>query len=847
MAYINNTPIVIPFAPDCQAPIDIRLEVATFADLGNIVSGHRYPGMTVFVIDEDEHYKLLSDLSSWILLSDIAETPTGEHCISSALGVNTCVVDATLEILSTSDALDHDIIAASTGDGVRKFGVSNTVNSATTGVKVTVVGDTPADTAVINPSGDSYTTGNLAVGKTVATAPLDVEGEIKAGSLTATGALTGASISVTGDIEAGGDAVIDGDASVGSLSSDTSISAVSNATIGGTLSVSGDSSLADITAEAAHFTGAIVADLGMVIGGDLDVLGSFSSDRIITTASGIRISGSLDVASNTHITGVMTATDGIVAGTSGAPATSTFIGNVSVTEDLQTSGSLTSGAILNANAGIAVTGNVNTTGNVNAPNLFQKSDFVDEDVPGVDQSGKPVKLNAAGLVDESLIRISAMVPIGSFTPDASDEYPATTPGMNPGSFWTIEGVDPTAGYTFVDGSLTGDTIYNGDLLLFIEYIDGINDTFISYEGGIDPNLYYRIDGSNPISADFQANSKKLVSVADGTAVTDAATVGQLNAKLAKAGDTMTGALAMTDDGAGVPDITFAGVGGQNQAGTRVTGADETSRVFEMILFATDGTTTDHNLSLHGDGTAKVDGGNVWHTGATTLDAGGVAISNVADGVQVTDAASLGQTTALINAVDKGDVGLGNVDDTSDADKPISTAQQAAFDGIDNAIVPVGGIVMFSGDITTLNANWALCDGSGTPATPDLRGMFIIGGDGTTNGTTGGSRDAIVVDHTHTAAASSTFTGTALAAHGHTVSATSSFSGAIQLPSLELQWVHTAIVPILLGHHYQLTRTFMINHTKLAMIQVMRMLICSIQTETLILRLYPLVLQTEQLQ
>lgn len=42
----------------------------------------------------------------------------------------------------------------------------------------------------------------------------------------------------------------------------------------------------------------------------------------------------------------------------------------------------------------------------------------------------------------------------------------------------------------------------------------------------------------------------------------------------------------------------------------------------------------------------------------------------------------------------------------------------------NGIIPVGGIIMWSGTIATIPANWALCDG--TNSTPDLRDKFIVG-------------------------------------------------------------------------------------------------------------------------
>jgi hypothetical protein len=77
------------------------------------------------------------------------------------------------------------------------------------------------------------------------------------------------------------------------------------------------------------------------------------------------------------------------------------------------------------------------------------------------------------------------------------------------------------------------------------------------------------------------------------------------------------------------------------------------------------------------------------------------------------------------------------------------------------MVPAGAIMMWSGAIAAIPAGWALCNGSG--GTPDLRNRFVIGAHsdnaGVANTTitgsntlSGGSKDAVVVSHTHTAAA-----------------------------------------------------------------------------------------------
>ena len=66
----------------------------------------------------------------------------------------------------------------------------------------------------------------------------------------------------------------------------------------------------------------------------------------------------------------------------------------------------------------------------------------------------------------------------------------------------------------------------------------------------------------------------------------------------------------------------------------------------------------------------------------------------------------------------------------------------------NAFV-AGMIMLWSGSSATIPTGWVLCDGSNS--TPDLRNRFVVGATSTyAVGATGGSADAIVVSHTHTA-------------------------------------------------------------------------------------------------
>lgn len=85
-------------------------------------------------------------------------------------------------------------------------------------------------------------------------------------------------------------------------------------------------------------------------------------------------------------------------------------------------------------------------------------------------------------------------------------------------------------------------------------------------------------------------------------------------------------------------------------------------------------------------------------------------------------------------------------------------------------VPSGVILMWSGTIATIPSGWYLCDG--TNGTPNLTNKFIIGADADDGGAaktsitgsatqTGGSKDAIVVEHSHGLSAATTSTTTSL--------------------------------------------------------------------------------------
>jgi hypothetical protein len=98
----------------------------------------------------------------------------------------------------------------------------------------------------------------------------------------------------------------------------------------------------------------------------------------------------------------------------------------------------------------------------------------------------------------------------------------------------------------------------------------------------------------------------------------------------------------------------------------------------------------------------------------------------------------------------------------------TSPQDAATRYYVDTSIPIGGIIMWSGTIASIPTNWRLCNGSN--GTPNLTNRFIIGAsidaattweggsvgltkahtsiETGTNYVTGGTKDAVVVSHSH---------------------------------------------------------------------------------------------------
>jgi hypothetical protein len=162
-----------------------------------------------------------------------------------------------------------------------------------------------------------------------------------------------------------------------------------------------------------------------------------------------------------------------------------------------------------------------------------------------------------------------------------------------------------------------------------------------------------------------------------------------------------------------------------------------------------------NTTAAGSGTAIPAGRSVLVRcdGTNVFDQFNHVVNNMSFGgnVSVAGNASITGTTTLLD-----DLILGGAPGTSGQVVVSQGAGNPPAWG--NAFV-AGMIMMWSGTIATIPSGWLLCNGSS--GTPDLRNRFVIGanaddaGVAKTNITgsptqTGGSKDAIVVSHTHTA-------------------------------------------------------------------------------------------------
>ena len=142
-------------------------------------------------------------------------------------------------------------------------------------------------------------------------------------------------------------------------------------------------------------------------------------------------------------------------------------------------------------------------------------------------------------------------------------------------------------------------------------------------------------------------------------------------------------------------------------------------------------------------------GNTTPAGTGITVAAGTTTSMFTDGASFyASALPSGSTTGTGSVVFSNSPTLTGVPTAPTANTGTNTTQIATTAFV-QASVPAGVIVLWSGSVASIPSGWLLCNGSS--GTPDLRDRFIVGAGSTyAVAATGGSANAIVVSHTHTA-------------------------------------------------------------------------------------------------
>ena len=134
-------------------------------------------------------------------------------------------------------------------------------------------------------------------------------------------------------------------------------------------------------------------------------------------------------------------------------------------------------------------------------------------------------------------------------------------------------------------------------------------------------------------------------------------------------------------------------------------------------------------------------GNLAVTGTTTLT-GATSMTGALSGSTAVFSGAISAVSPAFTGTPTAPTAAGGTNNTQ-----IATTAFVQTNGF-----PSGGIVMWSGSIASIPSGWLLCNGSS--GTPDLRDRFIVGAGSTyAVAATGGSANAVVVSHTHTASVS----------------------------------------------------------------------------------------------
>jgi hypothetical protein len=253
-------------------------------------------------------------------------------------------------------------------------------------------------------------------------------------------------------------------------------------------------------------------------------------------------------------------------------------------------------------------GHTHTRNEITDLDTYQKSEHISIS-NGIPDAGKPIVLNSSGVIDSSMLDVSVFYYVGPFNPEACAdpttgcEYPDTT-GETHGAFWAIQGM--SGDYTFVEGELAGQTVSNGDFMVWAA------SGWSIMAGEMNPLLYYKLDGSNPLQGNMDVNQYLLKNLGDAVDSQDAVNLRMLDTKASKSGDTFSGDIILkyNDTVSNMPVLEWTRL--DDTTVSRIYGAGiSNSMVFETSLG--DGNIL-NQLVMSENGELLLNNHKIWHEG-----------------------------------------------------------------------------------------------------------------------------------------------------------------------------------------------------------------------------------------
>jgi microcystin-dependent protein len=160
----------------------------------------------------------------------------------------------------------------------------------------------------------------------------------------------------------------------------------------------------------------------------------------------------------------------------------------------------------------------------------------------------------------------------------------------------------------------------------------------------------------------------------------------------------------------------------------------------------------YKLDVNGSMIVRTSGEIKPFTGNNTSNYVYVDVNSDSNNVRMGGYGSIGMKNLCLQVsntdVNSGNVGIGKLNPEAQLDVDGDTIIRGnltitgTIGGTIGGVVPIGGIIMWSG--TTVPTNWALCDGSNS--TPDLRGRFVIGATKNASGTNYSTKGATGIEN-----------------------------------------------------------------------------------------------------